>query len=64
MIKINNKFDFKQEVYVRGDTDHIMGFVVMISMDAEGGIVYSISRNGEVTEHYDFELLEVPDLTV
>lgn len=56
MIKINNKFDFKQMVYIVGDSDHVAGVITSMTVNPEGTIVYGVSRNGEVCDCYDFEL--------
>lgn len=56
MIKIDNKFNFKEIVYIVTDPEQAQGIITGIHVDYEGTILYGVSRNGEEGDFYDFEL--------
>jgi hypothetical protein len=58
MTKINNQFDIRQEVYLISDFDQFSRMVVYFTVYDKGDLMYGLSCNGEVTEHYEFEITD------
>jgi hypothetical protein len=59
MLKINNKFELNQEVYVKYEEDQPLVLIVSILI-TPNGLIYYCSDGGE---YYDIELSADKDLT-
>jgi len=55
-LKIDNKFNIKDFVYVITDPDQNKGVVVAIIVHDEKCLTYKVSIGSETQEYYDFEL--------
>ena len=55
-LKINNLFKHRQIVYLIADSEQIKRMVVYICLYDEGLIAYGLSAQGELSEHYEFEI--------
>jgi hypothetical protein len=57
-MRIDNKFDIEQEVYLRTDIDQSVRIVTSIQIRANNLLMYEISCGVQTTWHYEFELSE------
>lgn len=55
-MKIPNKYDHFDEVYLVSDADQFKRVVIEIKILPGGLLVYTLSCNGDFSEHYEAEL--------
>lgn len=55
-LKVNNQFKHRQLVYLIADSEQIQRMVIYIVLYDEGLIGYGLSANGDVSDHYEFEI--------
>lgn len=59
MIKVNNKFDLTEEVYLRTDPEQLIRIVTGISLNGHPdnpNIGYELSQGPMQSFHYDYEI--------
>ena len=55
-MKINNKYNHFDEVYLVADSDQNLRLVIEIKILPTNLLIYILSCNGEFSEHYEDEL--------
>lgn len=63
MIKVNNKFEIEQRVYVVTDINQYPRIVTAITI-RQTGLLYEVACGIGTSEHYDFELSETSDILI
>lgn len=56
-MKIENKFNIEQKVYLITDPDQLVRIVTALKI-LPRGVVYELSCGSTSSEHYDFEITE------
>ena len=62
-MKINNKFELRQVVYLKTDVDQSPRLVTSIRIDSTG-LIYQISCGTQTSDHFDFEISEIKNIVL
>ena len=60
-MKIDNKFEIGQTVYLKHDKDQLPRMVTAIIV-RPGALTFELSGRTAVSNHYDFEVSDQPDV--
>lgn len=64
MMIIENKFDIGQEVYLVTDENQNKKLVTGLRVCPKGAIIYYLSQNAVISEHYDFEISNEKNIVI
>jgi hypothetical protein len=64
MIVIDNKFDFRQHVFLKTDPDQLPRIVVSMQVCPNGDILYRLCCGPAESWHYEFEISDGKDVLI
>lgn len=61
-MRIDNKFQLKETIFLKTDQDQLPRLIVAIKVLPENGILYEVCTKTSCSYHYDFEMSNERDV--